>query len=82
MTAPALAILRLGAPVDWGSMDGKAVSTVLLLAIPASDTTGAHMKVFAKLARKLMHEDFRARLTGAPDAAAILACLREELGLE
>jgi fructose-specific PTS system IIA-like component len=82
VAAPSLAVLRLGAPVDWGSMDGLPVSTVLLLAIPASDTTGAHMKVFAKLARKLMHEGFRARLGGAPDAAAILACLRDELGLE
>ena len=63
-------------------MDGQPVQIVLLLAIPAADTTGAHMKVFAKLARKLMHEEFREKLTGASDAAAVERTLREELGLD
>jgi mannitol/fructose-specific phosphotransferase system IIA component (Ntr-type) len=39
------------------------------------------MKVFAKLARKLMHEEFRERMTAAPDPEAVLQCLAEELGI-
>lgn len=83
--APTLAVLKLRSPVEWGSMDGLPVSIVMLLTVPASESAGgggiAHMKVFAKLARKLMHEEFRARVEGATDAEAIAACLREELGL-
>jgi fructose-specific PTS system IIA-like component len=79
--APSLAVLRLERPLDWGSKDGEPVTLVFLLAVPAEDPTGAHMKVFAKLARKLMHEEFRARLGAAGDAAGVAAALREELGL-
>jgi fructose-specific PTS system IIA-like component len=78
---PTLAVLKLRAPVEWGSMDGKAVETVMLLAVPAADTSGAHMKVFAKLARKLMHEGFRDSVSSAGTPAAVLDTLRRELDL-
>jgi fructose-specific PTS system IIA-like component len=80
--APSLAVLKLQRPLDWGSKDGEPVRLVFLLAVPAEDPTGAHMKVFAKLARKLMHDEFRERLAGAADAEAVAGCLRAELGLE
>src|SRR5262249_25426214 len=50
VSAPSLAVLKLRSPVDWGSTDGQPVRVALLLAVPASDATGAHMKVFARLA--------------------------------
>jgi multiphosphoryl transfer protein len=85
VTAPTLAVLKLSTPIEWGSMDGLPVKTVLLLAVPAAESTGggaaAHMKVFAKLARKLMHEEFRAKLDTLDDSASIESALREELGL-
>lgn len=81
VSAPSLAVLRLSTPVGWDASDGEHVHTVILLAIPASDAAGTHMKVFAKLARKLMHEEFRTRLRRAADARAIVACLSEELDL-
>jgi fructose-specific PTS system IIA-like component len=77
-----LAVVKLRQPVEWGSSDGLPVGVVLLLAVPAADTTGMHMKVFAKLARKLMHEAFRERLSTAADAAAVETALREELQIE
>jgi fructose-specific PTS system IIA-like component len=82
ISAPSLAVLKLAKPIDWGAKDGEPVSLVFLLAVPADDATGAHMKVFAKLARKLMHEEFRKRLSAAKDATAVETILREELGLE
>ena len=81
IAAPSMVVLRLKTPVDWASSDGQPVHTVVLLAMPAVDAAGTHMKVFAKLARKLMHESFRARLGAACDTPAILACLTEELEL-
>ncbi len=54
---------------------------------PQQDGTGSkggngrHMQVFSKLARKLMDAHFRERIVSAPDGAAVLRCLSEELGL-
>lgn len=81
VSCPSLAVVKLRQPVEWGSNDGQPVSVVLLLAVPASDTAGSHMKVFAKLARKLMHDDFRERLLAASEPLAILRTLHDELQL-
>lgn len=78
---PTLAVMKLAQPIEWGSMDGLPVSTVLLLAIPASDTTGSHMKIFAKLARKLMHESFRESLNASTTPDSVLETLSRELEL-
>ncbi len=80
VATPTLALLRLREAVEWGSMDGAPVKVVLLLAIPAS-AAAAHMQVFAKLARRLMHEEFRASLLSAENAGEILRALVQELGL-
>lgn len=82
---PTLAVVRLAQPVDWAAMDGKPVGMVLLLAMPDGEAAGggaaAHLKIFATLARRLMHDGFRERLGGCAQADAIEACLREELGM-
>jgi fructose-specific PTS system IIA-like component len=78
--ANSLALLRLQTPVEWGSLDEKPVSLLLLLAIRESDQATEHMKVLAALARKLMHEEFRERLLLEQDPAAICAFLRDTLG--
>jgi multiphosphoryl transfer protein len=80
--APALAVLKLAFEIDWGSADGGAVRAVILLAVPASDAAGAHMKIFAKLARRLMHEEFRDRLFATPDQGSVVDFLKAELGLD
>ena len=81
VTSPSLAIVRLGSPVEWGSLDGQPVAMVLLLVVPSADSAGSHMKVFAKLARRLMHEEFRGRLMAAPGPDELCAYLRDELDL-
>jgi fructose-specific PTS system IIA-like component len=80
IAASSIGVVRLAQPIEWASLDGEPVRCVILLAMRASDEDGTHMKVFAKLARKLMHEDFRARMLSAPDADAVVACMTEELG--
>ncbi len=86
VSGPALAVIKLKNPVEWGSLDGLPVQVVMLLAVPMSDAAGGggigHMKVFAKLARKLMHEEFRERILAAADREAIGVCLRQELEIE
>ena len=83
--APTLAVVRLEEAVEWGSMDGLPVQMVLLLAVPTDESSGGgaagHMKVFATLARRLMHEEFRDRLLGMTASSEIERFLSAELGL-
>ncbi|QQS09300.1 MAG: phosphoenolpyruvate--protein phosphotransferase [Phycisphaerales bacterium] len=78
---PSLAIVRLATPIEWGSLDEQPVSIVMLLVVPSSDSAGSHMKIFARLARRLMHESFRDRLRAAESAEGLVGVLREELEL-
>ena len=78
--ANSLVVLKLKTAVDWGSLDEKPVAVLLLLAIRESDQAAEHMKVLAALARRVMHEDFRERITREDDPAALCQFLRESIG--
>jgi multiphosphoryl transfer protein len=79
ITANSVAVLKLKNSLDWGSIDEKPVQMVLLLAIRESDPNNSHMQVLAKLARKLMNEDFRQQLAQLGDARSIMSYLSQEL---
>jgi fructose-specific PTS system IIA-like component len=88
-----IAVARLRRPVAWGGgKSGRAegveteaedagVRGAFMLVVRATDTDQSHMKMLAKLARKLMDEEFRERVLGTDDGAAILTYLRNELDL-
>lgn len=80
VTAASLAVLKLQDPVEWQSLDGESVHTVILLAMP-EDGAEEHLKVFARLARRLMNEDFRSGLAAAGTADTIVRFLQRELEL-
>jgi fructose-specific PTS system IIA-like component len=75
---PSLAVLRLRQGLDWGALDGAPVDTVLLLTMGAGDGD-EHLRVFARLARKLVAPAFRAALKDAPTPEALLAHLSAHL---
>jgi fructose-specific PTS system IIA-like component len=77
--ANSLGLLKLAQPVEWGSLDDLPVTLVLLLVVRESAPAGEHLKLFARLARKLMHEEFRAALLGARENAEMLSLLSTEL---
>jgi fructose-specific PTS system IIA-like component len=75
-----LVVLKLKTPVTWNSLDGQPVRVVILLAIRAAPTGAggtAHMQAFAKLARKIMDDDFRAELERENDCARLCAVLQK-----
>jgi len=78
LSAPSIAVARLAAPVAWGDED---VTCIILLALRESDGGPSHLKVLSRLARRLMHEEFRAGLLRARDpekAVALLSSAIEE----
>ncbi|MDX2110567.1 MAG: phosphoenolpyruvate--protein phosphotransferase [Verrucomicrobiota bacterium] len=81
VTTNTLMVLRLKEPVSWTSDASEPVRVVILLAMRESDSAHAHMKVFAKLARKLMHDEFREYLTTESNPNLLCDFLRETLDL-
>jgi fructose-specific PTS system IIA-like component len=76
--ADSMVVVTLQHGVEWGSIDGDAVRTVVLLAVRESDAAATHMRVLASLARRLMHEEFRVALEQEQDPAALCRLLHEE----
>ncbi len=69
--------VRLRAPVDFESIDGRPADLIFLLLAP--EGSGAeHLKALARVSRLFRREDIRQRLRAAPDADAILAVLAGE----
>ncbi len=62
-----MAIGRPAEPLDFGSIDGKPVNLLILLASPL-DKTGPHIQALAKISRLLVSEDLRDALQEAETA--------------
>ena len=75
----AISIARLVHPVDWGSLDGQPVDLVIMLTLNAQQGADEHLRIFSRLARRMMYDEFRQQLRQAPNAAALCALLRQEL---
>ncbi|MFI1307910.1 fructose-specific PTS transporter subunit EIIC [Streptomyces sioyaensis] len=77
VTAPVVGFARSADGIDWGSPDGTLAKLVFLIAVPEAAAGDEHLRILSLLSRKLMDGDFRARLQGAEDKAAILRTLGE-----
>ncbi|MCG3137577.1 MAG: Multiphosphoryl transfer protein 1 [Phycisphaerae bacterium] len=74
-----LGLVRLQQAVSWPSVDDQPVDSVLLLALNDREGAEHHLKIFARLARKLMHEEFRRQLRSANNNESLCRYLMEEL---
>lgn len=79
--AVSIAVGRLKKEVEWGSNDGVPVRHVLLLAVPEDVDAKAHLQVLARLARKLVHEEFRGAVEKCGTVDGLRELLKGELGL-
>lgn len=69
ITVPTVLFGHTETPVEWDALDGKPVSTFISILVPDGEGT-EHLRILAKLARKLMHEDFADGLRTGSDAEA------------
>lgn len=74
----AISVCRLAKPIEWGDEQAQFIIMLTLNKHAAGDQ---HMKIFSKLARKIMHADFRDRLMTASTAEQIETLLKQELEL-
>jgi fructose-specific PTS system IIA-like component len=77
--ANSVGILRLKNPVEWKTLDGEPVHMAVMLAIREADQDDTHLRIFARLARKIMHEDFRERLMSEEKVEPLMEYLTEVL---
>ncbi|MGR5362711.1 phosphoenolpyruvate--protein phosphotransferase [Vibrio mediterranei] len=74
----AVSVCRLAKPIQWG--DEKA-QFVIMLTLNKHAAGDQHMKIFSKLARKIMHAEFRDALFNAQSSSEIEQKLMTELEL-
>ncbi|MFM2481357.1 phosphoenolpyruvate--protein phosphotransferase [Celerinatantimonas sp. YJH-8] len=76
---PTISVARLAKTIRWGDED---VQFVIMLTLNKHTAGDQHMKIFSKLARRIMHAEFRDALFKAVDSEAIEQLLRQELVME
>lgn len=60
---PAVCFGRLNNEIVWNEKTKEVANIVILIAVPKDNNENLHMQILSKLARKLMHDDFRNQLT-------------------
>lgn len=76
VTHSSVSVMRLREPLAWS--DEVDVSLVIMLTVSEQEK-GDHMKIFSRLARKLMHADFREQLLNCTVPQDVSAQLAQEM---
>lgn len=76
ITSPYLAVARAAQPIDFKSADGKPVTLVFLLAVPAADPK-SHLAVLAALSRTALDKKLLRRLNKAASPEELRAIIAE-----
>jgi fructose-specific PTS system IIA-like component len=72
-----LVLLKPRRPIAWNSLDGQPVRVMILLAVRETNGSTAHMKVLARLARRVMDTQFRAQIEQENDPVKLCALLQQ-----
>ncbi len=72
-----IVFLKAKKSIDWQSLDNQPVDMVFLLAMRASDRDKEHLRILARLSRKLMDEEFIVKLRSIDKPAAIVSLIKE-----
>ena len=78
VTEPTLLFARLIDSVEWNAMDGAPVNTLFVILVPES-SHATHLQILAKLARKLMHNEFVDQLAALQTPVEVTTFIRQEL---
>ncbi len=73
-----ISVARLAQPVIWGDEEAQ---FVIMLTLNKHSAGDQHMRIFSRLARRIMHAEFRQSLVSAESSEDIADLLRRELEL-
>lgn len=71
-----ISVTKLADPILWGD---EQVNIVIMLTLNKHTAGDQHMRIFSKLARRIMHEEFRTSLLNSTTAQEIEEILKKEL---
>jgi PTS system fructose-specific IIA component len=77
---PSVAFGRSETGVDFGAEDGSTADLIFLIAAPEG-ADDLHVRVLSRLARRLIHEEFRTALREAGSPEAVYDIIRKEVEL-
>ncbi|BDR60057.1 fructose-specific PTS transporter subunit EIIC [Lactobacillus xylocopicola] len=77
ITNSAMLVLKLKQPIDWQSLDGQKIDTVISFLIPQVDSS-EHLKYLSNTAKLLTHADFIAKLKAADTPQKIMTLFTEQ----
>lgn len=80
VTRPSVAFGRSTTGVDFGAEDGTPADLIFLIAAPEG-ADDLHVTVLSRLARRLIHEEFRTALRQADSPEAVVDIIRKEVQL-
>jgi fructose PTS system EIIA component len=80
VTTPSVAFGRSPNGVDFGAGDGTPADLVFLIAAPDGESD-LHITLLSRLARKLVHDEFRDALRSAATPADVIDIIRKEVTL-
>ena len=72
-------LMRFAAPFLWDSNDTEPVDLAFMLIIPDGERSREHLKLLARLSRRIVHEEFRAAQRAAPDEETVVRLVSEAL---
>ena len=64
-------------PIEFGSIDGKPVTIIILLVSPANQT-GPHIQALARISRLMLNEEFKTKLENVTSAEEVYNLLNNE----
>jgi len=64
-------------PIEFGSIDGKPVTTLILLVSPA-DQTGRHIQALARISRLMLNEQFKHKIEKAGSSEEVYELLNDQ----
>ena len=71
---------RSSTGIDFGAEDGTGADLIFLIAAPEGEDD-LHVTLLSRLARKLIHQQFRTSLREADSADAVFATIKQEVEL-
>jgi len=77
--AVCVGMMRFAAPFLWDSNDEEPVDLAVMLVIPDGERSQEHLRLLARLSRRIVHDEFRAALRAAPDEEMVVRLVEDAL---
>lgn len=76
-----IVVAKFANDVPWDSMDGQPIKVAVALFVPDNKAGTTYLRILSQIAMMLMSEEFRDKLMGSADAAAIAAVINEQINV-